>query len=529
MADGGPVLGAIDISLMAIYLVAVLAHGLWVGRGERDALDYFLAGRALPWYLIGFSFFASNMSGASFVGLIGASYEHGLVVFNYEWTATLCLIFFAVFMVPVFLRAKIATLPEYLERRFDARSRKAYALFTLVTLLFIDTAGALYAGGIVITVALPGTALWQACAALALLAGIYTIFGGLKSVVVTDATQAVLIIIGASLIVTVGLDRVGGWEAMIAGLAPEKTALLKPADDTFLPWPGILGVIVLGFYYWTLNQYFAQRALGARSLQDARRGALFGGLLKLPNVFLMVVPGMLAIILFPDLASPDEVFPRLAFELLPVGLKGIVLTALVAAIMSSLDSAFNAAASIVTMDFVRERWPDLTGRALLRIGRAVTAAAMLIAAAYAPTIAGFGSLFGYFQSTLSYVVPPIVAVYMIGLFSSRATAGGAFYAIIIGIAVGLPLFVLKEVTGLWAMAGLPPVHYTYMSLFMLGLSASVVVVGTIIGAGTSADRATLVTRDDVGADPDARTDILDYRLLSVLLLLLMAATVAAFL
>ncbi len=206
----GAEIDAVDVAIVAAYFIAVLAHGLWVGRGERDALDYFLAGRTLPWALIGFSLYASNMSGASFVGLMGASYSHGMVVFKYEWTAALVLIFFALFMAPVFLRTGLYTVPEYLERRFDSRSRYAYALFTVLTIMFIDTAGALYAGGIVITTAVPGLELWQASAALALLAGVYTVFGGLKAVVVTDTLQAVIMIVGAAAICVIGIDAVGG-------------------------------------------------------------------------------------------------------------------------------------------------------------------------------------------------------------------------------------------------------------------------------------------------------------------------------
>jgi SSS family solute:Na+ symporter len=231
-----PELAAADIAVIALYLMVVVAIGLWAGRVERDAEDYFLAGRNLPWYLIGFSFFASNMSGASFVGLMGASYDQGMVVFNYEWTATLVLIVFALFMLPVFLRQRLFTVPEYLEARFDRRSRWAYALFTILTLLFIDTAGALYAGGIVIGTAFPGVDLWQTTAALAVLAGGYTLVGGLRAVVVTDALQAVVMIVGAASILAFGLDAVGGWEALMDGLEAADKALLKPdAEPVFRP------------------------------------------------------------------------------------------------------------------------------------------------------------------------------------------------------------------------------------------------------------------------------------------------------
>ena len=529
----GAELAAVDVAIVATYFIAVLAHGLWVGRGERDALDYFLAGRTLPWALIGFSLYASNMSGASFVGLMGASYAHGMVVFNYEWTATLVLIFFALFMAPVFLRTGLYTVPEYLERRFDSRSRYAYALFTVLTIMFIDTAGALYAGGIVITTAVPALELWQASAALALFAGVYTIFGGLKAVVVTDTLQAVIMIVGAGAICVIGLDAVGGWDRLFEGLDAARTRLVMPADDGFLPWPGIGGVVILGFYYWTLNQYFVQRMLAARTLDDARRGALFGGLLKLPNVFLMIIPGMIAIRLFPGLDSPDRVFPALAFELLPAGFRGLILTALVAAIMSSLDSALNAAASLVTMDFVRPLRPRTSTRTLLVIGRVVTAVAMVVAAAYAPLIRDFGSLFQYFQSTLAYLVPPIVAVYFVGLFWRRATATGAFSALVSGLALGLVLFVLKEVTGAWSALGLPDVHFTYMAIFMCAFAALVAAAVSLAGKAPPAAAVAEATfrRADLGAGaPGAapRPWYRDHRWQAAGLGLVMAGAIAAF-
>ena len=521
-------LSPIDFTVIALYLLLVIAVGFWAGRGERDTTDYFLAGRALPWYLIGFSFYASNMSGASFVGLMGASYSHGLVVFHYEWTATLVLIVFALVMLPVFLRARIFTVPEYLELRFDRRARWVYALFTILMLLFIDMAGAIYAGGIVISTVFPGVNLWQTSAALAVLAGAYTLFGGLRAVVMTDALQAVLMILGATLIVVFGLQAVGGWDALMNGLDAARREFFKPAGDDFLPWPGILGVVLLGFYYWSLNQYFVQRALAARTPEEGRKGALFGGLLKLPNLFLMIVPGMIAFALFPGLVNPDRAFPTLAFELLPVGLRGLILTALIAAIMSSLDSALNAAASLLTMDFVRPLRPQTSGRSLLAIGRVITGVLILIAALYAPVIERFGSLFGYFQSTLAYLVPPIVAVYLGGLLFRRTSPTGAFWAIAGGLAVGLALFLAQEVTGLWAAAGLPAIHFTYMALVMFALASALLVLGSLVSPLTDARKIaeTTVRRADL-ARPGARAWYRDDRWQAAALAALMTATILA--
>ncbi len=515
----------VEYAIMAIYLIATFGFALYFGRkqGRDDTADYFLAGRALPWYLIGFSFYASNMSGASFVGLIGASYSQGLTVFHYEWTAALVLVLFAGFVLPVFLRNRLATVTEYLELRFDRRTRLAYSLFTLATLLFIDMAGALYAGAIVMQTGLPVLDLWSACILISLFVGAYTIFGGLRAVVITDALQAVVLIVGAAVVAIYGLYAVGGWGALTAQLDARSLTMFRPASDGFLPWPGIGGVVILGLYYWTFNQYFVQRALAARSLEDGRKGALFAGLLKVPNLLLMIVPGMVAAVLYPALGSPDKAFPTLAFELLPLGLRGIVLAAMLAAIMSSLDSALNAGASLVTLDLVKPAWPRLSEGRLLRIGRIVTGALMVTAALYAPLIASFGSLFEYFQSTLAYLVPPIVAIYVGGLLSARLARSSAFWTLVIIEPLAVIAFLTKEVAGLWPRVGLPDIHFTYMAMIIFAVTLVLLhLITAATGSRTMAariDSSAIAKLDDVRPDDRSHVGTLsDYRLSATLLM-----------
>jgi SSS family solute:Na+ symporter len=459
----------IDYVIVIVYFVGVVAHGIYVSKKQESGSDnYFLAGRTLPWYLIGFSLFASNMSGSSFVGLMGGAYANGVVIFNYEWTAALVLILFAIFVLPSYLRAKISTVPQFLEERYDVRSRRAFSLFTILAILFIDIAGALYAGGLVISNVTGYLNLWAAVAVLALVAGIYTILGGLSAVVVTDTVQAILLIIGAAALFWIGLDEIGGWEELFTGVPDEMTHLILPADDDFLPWTGLLGVVLLGFYYWTINQFVVQRTLGAKNLRQGQVGALFAGFLKLPNIFLMILPGLIALKLYPDLETPDLAFPTLAFELMPIGLRGLLMAALIAAIMSSLDSALNSASTLVIKDFV-EPMTGIDEDRQVYLGKLVTAGVMVFGAIYAPSIAGFESLFGYFQSSLSYIVPTIVVVYIFGLFFSRLNGNGAFWTIIFGLVIGIPLFITKEVTNYWSYAGLPEIHYTVMSSIMMAI------------------------------------------------------------
>ncbi len=469
-----------EIGIIAAYLVATFGLALFLGRRGAEthtAAGYFLAGRALPWYLIGLSFYASNMSGASFVGLVGASYSQGLSVFHYEWTAALVLVIFAVFILPVFLRRRLFTVPEYLEHRFDRRARTTYTVFTLLTLLFIDTAGALYAGAVVVSTGLPFLDLWAACVLISICTGLYTILGGLRTVVITDTLQSCVLIAGATVVAGYGLSQVGGWDALLSRLDERHVQLFRDVDDDGLPWPGIFGIIILGLYYWTFNQYFVQRALAAGSLADGRRGAMFAGFLKLFNLFLMIVPGLVAAALYPALDSPDKAFPTLTFELLPAGFRGIVLAAMLAAIMSSLDSALNAASSLATMDLARVAWPTLSDRALFALGRVVTGVFMVVAALYAPMIGSFGSLFDYFQSTLAYLVPPFVGVYLAGLFNARLARASAFWTIVIVEPLALLFFFGNEVAGFNVGLGLPNIHFTYAAVGLLALT--LVLMGTI--------------------------------------------------
>ncbi|MEX0606633.1 MAG: sodium/solute symporter, partial [Halofilum sp. (in: g-proteobacteria)] len=412
------------------------------------------------------------------------------------------------------------------------RSKQAFSIFTLLAIMFIDTAGALYAGGLVIVQAMPFLALWQAVAVLALLAGIYTILGGLSAVVVTDTVQAILLIIGASIIFVLGMIEIGGWNELTRQLEPEQMRLIQPADDDFLPWTGLWGVMLLGFYYWTINQFVVQRTLGSRNLSEGRKGAVFAGFLKLPNLFLMVMPGLIAFVLYPNLETPDLAFPSLAFDLLPIGLRGLIAAALIAAIMSSLDSALNAASTLVTMDFVKPARPQTSERALVAIGRVVTGIAMVIGAVYAPAISSFESLFEYFQSSLSYVVPPIVVVYLGGLFWRGGTAGGAFWTIILGLVIGVPLFIAKEATGYWESLGLPEIHFTVMSSLMM-LAGIVIYVGLSLVTADKRDEAgekLVWSRADTRRELRKTAEPLwsDYRFTSMILLFLIIVSIVYF-
>ena len=438
---------AIDLIIVAVYLIASRWLPLWLTRGKHDdAKGFFLGGRNFAWPLIGFSLFATNMSGSSFVGLAGAGYSSGIAVYSYEWMAAVILIFFIFFLLPFYLRSGVFTMPEFLERRFDRRSRYTLAMILLFFNIFVDCAAALYAGGLVAQTLFPFIPIWGGVLFLAVLAGIMSVFGGLSAVVVSDSIQAVVLIIGGVIIFVAAWMAIPSWEAVVQTAPAGALNIIQPANDDVLPWPGLLtGVLIIGIYFWTSNQLIVQRTLGARSLDHGRWGALFAGFLKLPILFIMILPGTMAMVLYPDLPSPDMAFPTLAFDLLPIGLRGVILAALIAAITSSVDSILNSASTMVTMDFIKTHQPDVSDHALVRIGQITTLIVMIIAIAWAPQIQYFPSLWVYLQSVLSYVTPPIVAVFLTGIFWQRANRYAAFATLIIGVIGGVIGFITVEI------------------------------------------------------------------------------------
>ncbi|MEM8558695.1 MAG: sodium:solute symporter [Bacteroidota bacterium] len=442
----------LDIAAVVLYGLLIFGIGVYFSRRTEDGEDYFLAGRSLTWGLIGISLLASNLSSSAMIGMAGEAYGGiGLAVYNYEWMAAMVLVVFVLFFLPFYIKSGIYTMPEFLEKRFDGRSRTYFSALSIFLSVVVDTATALFAGALVVQLVYPTFPLWGTMTILALVAGAYTIAGGLKAVVFTDAIQGTLLIVGAGAVSWMAWNAIGGfdggWEAVQqateANRGEHMLSLIHPLDvENGMPWLGLItGVFLLGFYFWTTNQFMVQRVLGAKNLDHGRWGALFGGLLKIPILFLMVLPGTFAIVLYPDIARPDQVFPTLLFDLLPGGFRALVLTAMLAAIMSSVDSTLNAASTLVTMDFIKKYRPATSPQALVRIGRTVTAVCMLFAIAWSPIITRFDTLWGYLQTTLAYVAPPALALFILGVFWRRATAPGAIAGLVAGhSAAALTLF-----------------------------------------------------------------------------------------
>jgi SSS family solute:Na+ symporter len=382
-----------------------------------------------------------------------------------------------VFFLPFLLKARLYTMPEFLERRYSAFARTYFSGLTLFLNIVVDTASALYGGSLMLSLIFPHTPLWMIVAAMAAFAGVYTIAGGLKAVIYTEVVQAVLLLGAATVISVSAFARAGGWTAVMTKVDPAKLSLIRPLGDPGVPWLGLLvGVPLLGFYFWCTNQFMVQRILSAKDEDHGRWGALFAGFLKLPVLFLMVLPGAAALLIYPHLPKPDLVYPTLMFDLLPTGLLGLAVAGFLAALMSSIASTFNAASTLFTMDFVRPARPHLSNRTLVRIGRLATFTFAVLAVLWAPQIQRFGSLWQYLQAILAYAAPPIVALYVIGVFWPRANGAGATAAVLVGLVAGVGLFVAGPLTHRITL------HFLYVAPILFLLSAAALVSVSLLNA-----------------------------------------------
>jgi len=445
----------IDIGIIISYFVLVLGIGFWVARGTKTGEDLFLGGRTFGWGLIGLSLFASNISSSTIIGLMGAAYTTGIVNSVYEWMSGIPLIIAAMIFVPLYLRSRITTIPEFLQRRYDRRSQLFFSGVTIFTTIMIETAGALYAGTLVLQAFFPNLVMWQTALALAFIAGLYTASGGLKAVVYTDAIQAVILMIGCSIMTYILFEKVDfDWARVVASAPEGHFSVVRPIDDPGLPWTGLLlGVPFMGFWYWSTNQYIVQRVLGGRNIKQARWGVILAGFLKIIPLFIMVIPGALALTLYPGLENGDAVFPYLVTNVLPVGMVGLVLAGLISAILSSVDSALNSSSTLIVIDFIKPGNPDLTGADIARYGRITTVVLMVIAALWAPQIQNFTGLWDYLQQMFSIFVPPIIVLFLVGVFYKRGNGDGAFWTLVGGTGMGILLFILGEMD-IWKL------HYT---------------------------------------------------------------------
>lgn len=437
-------ISVIDLVVFFAYCALIMFVGLFVSRKRKgskqeDASDYFLAGRGLAWWAIGASIIASNISAEQFVGMSGSGYAIGLAMATYEWIAALGLLIVAKFFIPIFLKKKIFTMPQFLEERFDHRVKTVMAFFWLAVFVFINLTSILYLGALTIEKVM-GVPMIVGVLGLAAFAGIYSIYGGLKAVALTDVIQVVFLIGGGLLTTYIALDLLGVGEGVCQGFvnlceqAEDKFHLiLDKSHPGYKDLPGISvivgGLWVANLYYWGCNQYIIQRALAAKSVKEAQKGMVFAGFIKLLIPLLVVIPGIAAFALDAPLAKSDEAYPWLLSNLLPTGVKGIAFAALTAAIVSSLASMMNSVSTIFTMDIYRSYIrPAAKQPELVRTGRWASFVALLIGVVIAPMLSGLDQAFQYIQEFTGFISPGALAIFLAGFFYKRATANGALAA-----------------------------------------------------------------------------------------------------
>jgi SSS family solute:Na+ symporter len=437
-------LSTLDTAIIGIYAVAIFILAQWVSREKgahrKDAQDYFLAGRALPWWAIGTSLIAANISAEQIIGMSGSGYVIGLGIASYEWMAALTLIIVGKYFLPIFLKNGIYTMPEFLEKRYSPGVRTVMAIFWLGVYVFVNLTAILWLGATAVHT-VTGMSLQTALVALGVFAGAYALYGGLKAVALTDVVQVSLLVLGGFLISYLALDRIGDGAGVLAGFReltlrfPEKfDMILSSSNPHYRELPGLSvligGLWVMNVSYWGFNQYIIQRALAARSVREAQKGIVLAAFLKLLMPVIIVLPGIAAVALAPNLARPDEAYPHL-MAMLPRGVLGLVFAALLAAIVASMGSKINSIATIFTMDVYRALRPHTSQARLVLIGRVTAVVALLVAMFSAqPLLGSFDQAFQYIQEFTGFFTPGICVIFLLGMFWERSSARGALVAAI---------------------------------------------------------------------------------------------------
>ncbi len=506
----------IDWVVIAGYFVAVFGVAIWASRGEtrETSAGYFLAGRNVGWFVIGASLFASNIGSEHLVGLAGAGAKGGLAVGHFEVLASLILVLLGWVFVPFYLRSGVYTMPEFLERRYSAGARWYLATISVAGYVLTKISVTIFAGALVFETVM-GIDFWTGALLTVLATGVYTIFGGLRAVLYTDLLQMFVLVGGAIAVTFYGLSNLGGWNEMVTIAGPEFMNMWKPATHPDFPWTGIIfGAPILGVWYWCTDQFIVQRVLSAAGVDQARRGTIFGGFLKVLPLFLFVIPGVIAYGLAKKglltLGSPDEALPAMIAQLLPAGLRGLIVAGLLAALMSSLSSVFNSCSTLVTWDLYRKLRPDASERQLVWVGQLSTVVLVCFGIAWIPvmkSLAG-GTLYTYMQSVQAYISPPIASVFLLGLFSKRLNATGAMAALLTGFVLGFARIAteIAKVDHLFATMNF--LHFA-IALFVV-CSVILVVVSLLTPAPDEAKLAGLTyatTEGELESDPGwRRTD-----------------------
>ena len=432
-----------DALIIAAYFAAVFGVGFYHSRNKDTTTKYFLAGKHIGWFAVGATLFSTNIGSEHVIGLAGSGASSGLAVGTYEWSASFCLLLLAWIFLPQYLRSGIFTVPEFLEKRFSPGCRWYLTTVSLLAYVLTKISVALFAAGILAR-EIFGWDYMTTAVLLVIATGIYTITGGLSAVIYTDLLQAFIMVGGSAYLTWLGLDAAGGFGALREALPDDFFHIVKDINHPEYPWLGTtLGTLILGTWYWCTDQVIVQKTLSARDLSHARGGAIFASFLKISPVFILVLPGLIARTLWPAEATGDTAFPLLVERLLPPGVSGLMVAALLAALMSSLSSVLNSCSTLVTMDVYKKLRPDASERRLVYVGRLVTAAVVVLSILWIPMIRYLsGEVYQYLQSVQAYIGAPITATFLLGIMWKGGTSRAAITTLVAGGLTGAGRFAL---------------------------------------------------------------------------------------
>jgi solute:Na+ symporter, SSS family len=482
-------LEGVDIAIIVVYFIVVFGIGLYFSLKERTSADYFLASRNVGWFAIGASLFVSNISTEHFIGLAGSGASSGLAVGHFEWLACLIVLLLGWVFVPFYLRSNVFTMPEFLELRFSRACAVYLAGVSIIAYIFTKISVHLYAAGVVLERVVGWNPL-TAALVLVIATGIYTVAGGLAAVIYTDLVQTLILIGGAVSLTIVGLHEAGGMAGLRAAVPDTYFHMIKPMTDPDFPWTGIFfGAPILGIWYWCTDQVIVQRVLSAKDEGHARAGTIFAGYLKILPVFILVLPGLIAFALYRDafnvrngqVLNGDIAYPMLVINLLPPGLVGLMIAALLAALMGAMSSVFNSASTLVTLDFYKKVAPQATERQLVNFGRAATGVLVLLGVLWVPFIRLINAqLFIYLQAVQAYISPPIAVCFIFGILWTRMNAQGAIASLLTGFVLGSARFILEVLDKTRhfdsaAIRWLIDMNFLHYAIFMFVVCAGVLV------------------------------------------------------
>ncbi|MBI1931591.1 MAG: sodium/solute symporter [Ignavibacteriales bacterium] len=475
-------LNILDNLIILIYFAVVLAIGLYYGRSKGNSVfNYFLAGKNLTWIIIGTSLFATNISSEHFVGLAGAGSVHGLSVGYFEWLAILILFLLGWLFAPIFLRANIQTVPQYFGKRFDNRSRFLLTVVSVLSYIFTKIGVTLLAATFVLKQVL-GWDVFTSTIIIIFITGLYTVIGGLTSVTYTQVFQTVMLILGAVLLSIFGLSAVGGLGQLVEKLPADYFSIFKSGSDADVPWTGIIfGAPIIGIWYWCADQYIVQRVLAAKGIEEVKKGTMLAAFFKIFPILFLIFPGLIAAVLYPDSKGDTAYSLLLTGDFLPIGIKGLVITGFFAALMSSLSSSFNSAASLISLDVYQMFRKNYSDRELVLVGRLSTMIFIILAIAIVPFTKLFNiQIYLFLQTIQSFIAPPIVSVLLIGVFWKKANSNAAYWTLIIGGFIGflkMTITVLDQqiVSNIGILKFLYNINFLHFTFILFFISSTIMV------------------------------------------------------